>query len=688
MRSRIVLLGTGVLLLLLPIVVHAQEESENSSFALTGTSRFEAQEADRQGYGQDIPARYARWELNPTFILFDIPFSGAMLLSTEQSRGRQSINSFNLSFSLSNDQLQDRLRQRLIQRIAQPVFEGTIEDVEDIESIESALDDPSSLADLETLRAKARSGTAGADELAELEAKEREYEKLRERYDELKAIREKVGEADELRRVAETGYATDKMYDPDNLHDAMTQLDMLSGMEKFFYNFPRFGIGVNYPYYSPYTISGIPVNGVDIIFNPGKFYLATTIGKAQRDVPETFADDSTYIAYNRSIYAGRIGYGRMGEGHAILTLMHASDDENAVISDTASGFYLSPQENWVLGLDVDIPIVPEVFSIKGEISGSLLTGDLNSPGAEIDSSLNAPEWLTDLVQFRTSSFLDFALSLEPQLTIKATDTRIKGKFEQIGPGYVTLGIPYLRNDLLRYEGQLEQKFLRKQISFSGRFRRETDNLIDWKQATTETTMYSLGLGLNFRGWPFLRLGYIPYRQKNDAGTEFEVDNRISIYTALAGHRYRFSRSVGGMTTGSFSMQDVETIGNRFDSRTRTYTLGQSVSIGTWLSMNATGSLTDPTSVVDTLVRNTTLDLGAAVTFLSDWNATGGITLFDEENTSNKTGFYAGLYVPVTKIGSTLELRAEKNVYDASRTTLTGIEDYDETIFRASFMTQW
>ena len=675
-------------MLLAPHLSHAQEESESSSFALTGTSRFEAQDATQKGVGQDIPARYARWELNPTFVLFDIPFSGAMLLSTEQSRGRQSINSFNLSFSLSNEQLQERLRQRLIARIARPAFEGTIEGVEDLESIETALSDPSSLADLESLRARAESGTATSDELEELREKEEELEGLKERYEDLKTIREKVGEAEDLRRVAETGYATEKMYDPENLHGALDQLQMLSGMEKFFYNFPRFGIGVNYPHYSPYTISGIPVNGVDIIFNPGKFYVAATVGEAQRDVPETFATDSTFIAYNRSIYAGRIGYGRTGEGHALLTIMHASDDENAIISDTASGFYLSPQENWLLGLDIDLPIIPEVFSIKGEIAGSLLTGDLNSPGAEIDSSLDAPEWLTDLVQFRTSSFVDYAFSIEPQLTIRATDTRLKGKVERVGPGYVTLGIPYLRNDLLRYEGQVEQKFWRKQIRLTGRIRRETDNLIDWKQATTETTMYSLGLGLAFRGLPFLRLGYIPYRQKNDGGTEFQVDNRISIYTALIGHRYRFSRSFGATTTASFSMQDVETLGDRFNSTTKTYTLGQTFSIGTWLSLNATGSLTEPTSVIDTLVRNSVIDLGATVTFLQDWNATLGGTLFDEENTSSKVGYYAGLYIPVSSIGSALDIRAEKNVFDATNTQLTGIESYDETIVRASFVTQW
>lgn len=675
-------------MLVAPMIAYSQDDSESSSFAFDGISRMEAQMADRQGYAQDIPAKYARWDLSPTFVLFDVPFAGNLLLSTEESRGRQSINSFNLSFSLNSDQLQERLRRRLINRIAEPVFGETIDDVEDLERLERALDDPAAAADIDVLRAKAESGTASDDEMEELREKEREVAKLRAEYDRLKAIREKVGEADDLRRVAETGAPTEEMYDPDKLKGALNELEMLSGVERFFYNFPKFGIGVNYPYYSSYTINGIAVNGADVIFNPGKFYLATTVGKAQREVPETFANDSTYIAYSRSIYAGRIGYGRVGEGFALLTVMHASDDEQAVINDTATGFYLSPQENWVVGLEVDIPFVRDVFEVKGEFSGSLLSGDLNSPEAEIDSSVNAPEWLTDLVSFRTSSFLDYAFSVEPMLNIKETDTRVKGRFEYIGPGYVTLGIPYLRNDLTRTEGQIEQKFWRKQISLSGRIRSERDNLIDWKRTTTSTLMYSLGLGLNIRRLPFLRLTYIPYHQQNDQVGEFQVDNRVTIFTGAAGYRYRFGKNLGGMTTASYTSQDVETLGNRFDSRSNTYTLGQMVSIGTWLNLNANGSLTDPTSVIDTLSRNTTLDLGASATFLKDWNATVGTTFFNEEESSSKIGYYLGLYVPISAIGSALEIRAEKNVFDATAQTLTGAEDYDETIVRASLVTQW
>ncbi|MGE3800972.1 MAG: hypothetical protein AB7H80_08130 [Candidatus Kapaibacterium sp.] len=687
------LLVSGVLLLLSSAAVNAQEEepepaTSSSTFDLTGTSSVETQYADQQGVGQDLPSRYTRWQLTPTVILFDIPFTGSLLLSTEQSRGRQSINSFNLSFSLDQDQLQERLRQRLIERVASAAFGGTIEDMESFASVEEALNDPSRIADIDRLQAKVESGVATTEEAEELRTKQTELESLREKYETLKGIKEKVGDAEDLKDMAETRFPSEDLYNPDNLRGALTELDMLSGVERFLYNFPRFGIGVNYPYYSPYTINGIAVNGADIIFNPGKFYLATTVGTAQRDVPEALANDSTYIAFDRTIYAGRIGYGKLGEGHALLTVMYAGDQDSSVIVDTATGFYLAPQENWVLGLEVDIPIVPEVFMIKGEIAGSLLSGDLSSPEVETSASLDAPSWLSDLVKFRTSSFFDYSLSVEPRLTITTTGTKLKGSFERIGPGYVTLGIPYLRNDLIRFEGELEQKLIKKQVTLSGRYRKETDNLIDWKRATTELQMFSVGLGLNFRRLPFLRLNYTPYRQTNDAVGEFQVDNKITVITAVAGHRYPLGGTVSGMTTASFTTNDVKTLGNRFDSETKVYSLGQSFSIGSWLNLQANGSLSQPRSVIDTLRDNMTLDIGASVTFLEDWNGTLGGTLFTEESESSKVGYYAGLFIPIKPIGSQLEIRAEKNVYDATNPTLTGIQDYDETILRASLWTEW
>lgn len=664
-------------------------ESGSSSFELTGRSYLEGQYATQQGIGQFVPSNYARWYFTPTFILFDIPFTGSLLLSTEQSRGRQSINSVNLSFSLDQEQLQSRLRDRLISEITSLPFAGTIDDVESLGDIEGALDDPSRLADVSRLEERVSDGTASVEERAELEEMREEGERLREQYEKLKGIREKVGDADELRKVAETGYASDEMYDPDHLRGALDQLGMLSGAEKFLYNFPRFGIGVNYPTYSDYTMNGVAVNGLDVVFNPGNFYIATTIGTATRDVPEALANDTTYIAFDRTLYAGRIGYGKEGETRVLLTGIYAGDDsETSVIVDTASGFYLAPQENWVLGLDLEIPIVPEYFSIEGEIAGSVLTGELGAPELDVGEDLQAPTWLTDLIGFRTSSFLDFAFKLKPTLTIPSTNTELSGSLEQIGPGYVTLGIPYLRNDLFRYETRLRQKLFSRQVSLDLRYRHDRDNLIDSKRSTTETDMLGLGLAVTPRKLPFLRLNVTPYWQKNNAVGEFQLDNTIMVVAATLGHRYRFGSSFGGMTSLTYLLNDLKTINGSYDSRTTTWIATQMVNIGTSLTITGTGSMSDPTSVLDSLNRVTTIDVGANVTFLEDWNASLGGVLVTEETIDTRTGFYAGLFVPIDAIGSLLELRVERNLYDATAATLTGERDTEEVIVRGSVTTTW
>ena len=668
--------------------VEPPEPEGRSTFDLTGTSFIETQIADQQGVGSFIPEKYARWYFAPTAILFDIPFTGSLLLSTEQTRGRQSINSVNLSFSLDQEQLQSRLRERLISRISSVPFAGTIDEVENLERLEASLADPERSAELARLERAAEDGTATAEELEELRQRKEELEDIRREYERLQAIREKVGDAEDLRRVAETGYATDEMHDPDHLRGALTELDMLSGVERFLYNFPRFGIGVNYPYYTPYTMNGVAVNGVDVVFNPGKFYIATTVGTAKRDVPEALATDTTYISFDRTLYAGRIGYGRDGEGRFIASVLYAGDEETSVIVDTATGFFLAPQENWVLGFDMEIPIVPEYFSIAGEFAGSILTGDLGSPELETSGDIDAPEWLSDMVGFRTSSYLDYAASLHPMLTIASAGTMIDGSVEYIGPGYVTLGIPYLRNDLFRYEGRIRQKLFSRQVSLDLRYRHDQDNLLETKTSTTETDMIGIGVGLTFRKLPFLRVNYTPYRQKNDQSGEFRLDNRITVLAATLGHRYRFGNSVSGMTTGTYLLNDVQTFGELFDSRTSTYILTQLFTFGTDVTVTATGSLSDPSSVVDTLGAITTIDVGGSVTFLEDWNGSLGGVLISEESGSSRTGFYAGLYVPIDVIGSAIELRAERNLFDAAEATLTGERDSRETIFRGTVRTTW
>ena len=283
-----------------------EEPSTPSSFALTGRSFIEAQYADRQGFGQEVPESYARWYFTPTAILFDIPFTGSLLVSSEQSRGRQSINSVNLSFSLDQEQLQARLRDRLVGHIASSAFAPTIDRLDDLETIADELKDPERLADVERLRSRVDDGTASLDDIEELEGLEARADELRDAAESLSAIRDKVGEAEELREVAETGFAGEDMYDPDNLRNALSQLEMLSGVERFLYNFPRFGVGVNYPVYTPLVMNGVAVNGLDVVFNPGDLYLATTVGTATRDVPEALADDSTYVAFDRTLYAGRV----------------------------------------------------------------------------------------------------------------------------------------------------------------------------------------------------------------------------------------------------------------------------------------------------------------------------------------------------------------------------------------------
>jgi hypothetical protein len=622
------------------VAQNSGSQGDSPVIKLSGTSRTEGQYSDRQGSEQETPRNYGRWEIDPVVSLYDIPFSMHMLLSSEQSVTRQNINSFNVSFNLNTQKLQDLLRTRITSSLQ------SIAERDDIQRLRAAADvaeDPEKLKD--SLKEHA------PDQLRDLE----KLEKL-ERLSELKS-----GDLAE--------------YLPE-----LRDLDLISGTEKFIFNFPTLGIGVNYPNYSPMLLSGVPVTGIDFEFNPGMFYMAATGGKAQSAIRLI---DSNYVAFKRQLYAGKIGFGRKMGGHLYVTGLYARDDESSVLFDTSATAPTTvttpPQSNYVLGIEANIPFVEQYFSVQGELLGSVLTGDTRSAGI---ASSDIPDLIVKLIDPKISSSVDYSYSASGTVNIPEIAMKLKGSVKRIGPGFYSLGSPYLRNDLMRIEGRLDQGFLRRQITFTGYFRQEHDNLIVWKDSRTTLTSFGLNLGLNFRNLPFFRLGYVPYIQKNDRTDSLRVENRTSMFNLAAGYGVNLS-GIYSLTNASFATSSTSTLIGAYDYGTSTFALNEAVNFQFPLSLSAGFSLTQPTKGSDTL-RVTSFDLAGSYTAYDVWQSALGLTLSNQNTIGNKVGFFVATYFPIGKFGN-MEVRAEKNRYDDK---ILKASNYDEVIFRAIFTSAW
>jgi hypothetical protein len=612
-------------------------ETPDNPLLFSGSARIYGQTANRQGTYQATPADFARLELAPTLSLYGVPFTLNVFLSTEQSSVRQNINS--VSLDLDYQKLEGTLLGRAYDKIGE---------LEELKSLSDAMGGVEHLRD--SLTGVASSSLRDLESLKDLD----DIEKIKDR-----ALSESLDKLDEL--------------------------GLVGSSEKFFANFPALSVGVTYPSYTALTLSGAPVTGVNVEWNPGNFYVAFAGGKTQRaiQIPGTLNLDSVVFnpSYSRMLYSARIGYGKKEGSHVILTALYSKDDQGSLPIDSTSAPITTPKANYVLSLDVNVPVVQDRFTLMGEIAGSMLTGDVTT--AEITSS-DIPDWVKNLVAPNVSSVADYAYLLRSVVNIPETGTRLTGSLRSVGPVYFSLGVPALRNDNLRWEGRLEQKFARRQVTASVFYKHDADNLFaQYKDASSTVTSFGVGLGLNFVRLPYLRVEYSPYQQRYTYATEaLTIENRTTLITANTGYYYKIGSLNAGTSLG-YSSQQANTFQGLSDYGVSTITANQNVNFTFPLAISA-GFSSSTLKAADSSQQIISLDLSGSYTAFDIWNTSAGFTLARQADADNNAGFYINSSVALWNAGI-FELRAERNVY---RNLLYTLDNFNEFIFSASFTSRW
>lgn len=642
--------------LFMPVVLYAQEpvdtttppartppEPSSADLFFSGEARLSGQLADRPGAFQQTPDDFVRWEFSPSVGLYGVPFTLDVLMSTEQSEIRQRINS--ISFSFDYRKMQAVIIDRILKRRQE-------EEVEVMRKAEEV------------------AGKGGVEEGGE-SVQDRIAGEQMER---LQRIKE-YADLEKLRERAITEGA-----------DALDRLGLITAGEKFFANFPSLGIGVTYPRYTQLTVDGVPVTGGNIEWNPGMFYVAAAGGQTQRAVRLPGIEDTIRFdpSFKRTLFSGRIGYGRRNAGHFFLTAVYTTDDASTLPFDSALGRPVTPTSNYVIGMEVVAPIVADVLQFEGELAGSMLTGDIEASeigGKDIE---DVPAWVRDLLNPRISSVLDFAATGRVSLRIPETDSRAMGSVRYIGPGFFSLGAPTVRNDQVRWDGRVEQRLHKRRILLTASIRDEHDNIVAWKSSTTSLTMWSIGAGLNFPDYPYLRVEYSPYSQVyEDPSDSLRIENATSLMTASTGYYYRLGE-LSSQTTLIASLQQSSTFEGLADYGATTLSLIQGVTFPsaidvtggiTFSTLNATGSADQSVLSVDGSVGYSPWDR---------WYTSIGLAYARNSEEGDNVGFSIGAAIPVWNYG-VFDLRAARNVYN---NFVIPQSNFNEFILTASFSTRW
>jgi|GEM_PF-1302779 len=372
------------------------------------------------------------------------------------------------------------------------------------------------------------SNTLGAqgfnlEKVRELEAKRNMAMKLLERYQTLKKTRDRIkaeGLEDKIKEMENFDFST--LNNPVVLREYATQFGLDRKLNKLLFGIKHISVGNIFPYMSPMMLEGLQVSGGSVEINPGILNLGLTAGRVNRPVLNLETPERT--TFDRRVIAGKVGLGKSERSAFNLLFMRLWDQNNPGISDTARQ---NPQANFVFGSEVRVSLFKRKLYLTGNGFVSQYIRNQNAPDFE-DETVKRVNREIALYPFlfpvNTSTSIDYSYDLAGTLDL-GNNIFLQVNNRYIGPGYVTLGNPFLRNDLRRNEGRIEKRMLKNRFVVGGFLRNEHDNLFQFKNIKTERTSFGAQADLRLQKLPSIRFVYSPVFQTNSLGN-FVLNNMI------------------------------------------------------------------------------------------------------------------------------------------------------------------
>jgi len=298
---------------------------------------------------------------------------------------------------------------------------------------------------------------------------------------------------------------------------------LIKGVAKapnFVFSISGVEIGTSYPEYSDYTFKGVPVNGLSIKFNPWIFFLAGAGGRMKRAVAGSDTTDGTYT---RNALGLKVGFGKEKGGHFFVNFLHTWDDSGSIpdfykaYGDSDTTLVLSPEENFVLGAEIQIFSEGSPFYIKTEGAVSQHTWDRTIKQEYVEEF---PEWISSNFHPNISTSFDYAYTVVSGLGFGSTS--LSFGYRYVGPGFTTSGNPQLRKDRRGFDIQLNTGFSNL-LTFMFAMNNEYNNTAGIT-TTTRFRTFTFQAGVFIPHLPYINILYSPYRETDlESGGERGYD---------------------------------------------------------------------------------------------------------------------------------------------------------------------
>jgi len=440
----------------------------------------------------------------------------------------------------------------------------------------------------------------------------------------------------------------------------------ISPLLKIFSYFDNLGLGVTYPNYTSYTVNGVKMTGADISFNPGIMYFAISGLNNQEAITGT--------TYSRKMLAGSLGVGGKEESHFHFNMMKAWDNENSIDANTITNF-ATPQENIVFGTDASYSFIQDQLSIKGEANGSMLTRDITSPDLV---SEDLPNFVKNFLDPKISSQFDYMFTLSSNFKSKDADTDAEISYVFVGPGYVSLGAPNIRQDIQSIKFKVSQPFDNKKILATIYYKLDKNNLAQLNPTTSTSMGLGFNLKINYKNFPYVIIDYRPNSVSNDApdGSPLYFKNNSNVFSFTMGINQNTKRYVNSMNLIFTSNSSSSNTGLN-DYTIHSFNGSDNI---TFLKFPLTisGSAGYTENIAQNSVKSYLLDLSAGYYFIEDWSNTIGVTYYNEAKNNSKSSFYLNSSYSLSSYLN-LNFNINKDIY---REIIVQYGDYDNLTIRA------
>lgn len=351
-----------------------------------------------------------------------------------------------------------------------------------------------------------------------------QFQKLGERKAELEQLQQKLSN---LKSINTEDIS--RLGDPNALRQALIDRGLFTGVNRLFFGVKQLSIGTSYPVFSPLTLNGIQVHGASVAINPGLFYLHAVGGNTH--LGATNFQNIFKSAYQRWMAGGKIGVGKTEQSHFYLSYIHSFDRKNTL--PVSMEQTVRPLQNDVLAAELQLTFWKKRIRLFAEAAGTGFNRNINDSLLRIENVYykKIPAFLKP----NLSTSYDYAYSASAYFNF-FKGNNITLFTDYVGPGFTSFGVPFLRNDVLRYGGKVEQSVWKNRIRIRGNYKYEIDNLIESKRAATVLHFFGGGISFNQRKWPSLKADYSGTMRRSVFGNML-----VHALAASASHTYRIAK---------------------------------------------------------------------------------------------------------------------------------------------------